>query len=79
MRPSQRVLVIIMDIHLTRQYTKHAEGSVLAQLGDTKVVCTASATPEVPPFLKGKGQGWITAEYGMLPRPPTPACATRSR
>ncbi len=68
MRPSQRASHQLRDIRLTRHYTKHAEGSVLVEFGDTKVLCTASASPDVPPFLKGKGQGWITAEYGMLPR-----------
>lgn len=68
MRPSQRANNQLRDIRLTRNYTKHAEGSVLVEFGDTKVLCTASASTDVPPFLKGKGQGWITAEYGMLPR-----------
>jgi len=53
---------------LTRKYNKYAEGSVLVQLGDTRVVCTASLEERVPPFLRGRGQGWVTAEYGMLPR-----------
>jgi ribonuclease PH len=55
-------------VTITRGYTKHAEGSVLIEFGDTKVVCTASVEEKVPAFLKGKGQGWLTAEYGMLPR-----------
>jgi ribonuclease PH len=55
-------------VKLTRNYTKHAEGSVLVEFGDTKVICTASVETSVPRFLKGTGQGWITAEYGMLPR-----------
>ena len=55
-------------IRITRQYTRHAEGSVLIECGDTKVICTASVDETVPPFLRGKGQGWVTAEYGMLPR-----------
>jgi ribonuclease PH len=55
-------------VTLQRSYTKHAEGSVLVCFGDTKVLCTASVEAKVPPFLKGKGQGWLTAEYGMLPR-----------
>jgi ribonuclease PH len=55
-------------ITITRNYTKHAEGSVLIECGDTKVICTASIDEKVPPFLRGKGQGWVTAEYGMLPR-----------
>ncbi len=58
----------LRDIKLTRNFTKHAEGSVLVEFGDTKVICTASATYGVPPFLKESGKGWITAEYGMLPR-----------
>jgi ribonuclease PH len=68
MRPSQRANNALRPIKLTRQYTKHAEGSVLVEFGDTKVICTASLTSGVPPFLKDKGQGWVTAEYGMLPR-----------
>jgi ribonuclease PH len=55
-------------IQITRNFTKHAEGSVLVEFGDTKVVCTASVEDRVPGFLRGKGQGWVTAEYGMLPR-----------
>lgn len=55
-------------IHITRHYTKHAEGSVLVEFGDTKVLCTASIDESVPRFLKGQNQGWVTAEYGMLPR-----------
>jgi ribonuclease PH len=55
-------------VSLQRNYTKHAEGSVLVCFGDTKVLCTASVEAKVPPFLKGRGQGWLTAEYGMLPR-----------
>jgi ribonuclease PH len=55
-------------VRITRQYTRHAEGSVLIECGDTKVICTASIEEKVPGFLKGKGQGWLTAEYGMLPR-----------
>ncbi|MHB1222051.1 MAG: ribonuclease PH [Gammaproteobacteria bacterium] len=68
MRPSQRENHQLRDIKITRSFTKHAEGSVLVEFGETKVICTASATPGVPPFLKGSGQGWVTAEYGMLPR-----------
>jgi len=67
-RPSGRQTDQMRDIRFTRNYTKHAEGSVLAEFGDTKVLCTASVADQVPRFLKGKGQGWITAEYGMLPR-----------
>jgi ribonuclease PH len=68
MRPSGRQPNELRAIRLTRQFTKHAEGSVLVEFGDTRVICTASVDEKVPPFLKGKGQGWITAEYGMLPR-----------
>ena len=67
-RPSGRAVDQLRNILLTRQYTKHAEGSVLIECGDTKVICTASIEDKVPGFLKGKGQGWLTAEYGMLPR-----------
>ena len=67
-RPSGRAVDQLRKICLTRQYTKHAEGSVLIECGDTKVICTASIEDKVPGFLKGKGQGWLTAEYGMLPR-----------
>jgi ribonuclease PH len=67
-RPSGRAVDQLRNIRLTRQYTKHAEGSVLIECGDTKVICTASIEDKVPGFLKGKGQGWLTAEYGMLPR-----------
>lgn len=68
MRPSGRSTNQMRDVRITRNYTKHAEGSVLVEFGDTKVICTASVDTSVPPFLRGKGQGWITAEYGMLPR-----------
>ena len=68
MRPSGRSLNQLRDIRITRNYTKHAEGSVLVEFGDTKVICTASVETSVPPLLRGKGQGWVTAEYGMLPR-----------
>ncbi|HNW78535.1 MAG TPA: ribonuclease PH [Candidatus Competibacteraceae bacterium] len=68
MRPSHRAADELRPIRLTRQFTKHAEGSVLVEFGDTRVICTASVEERVPPFLKGKGQGWVTAEYGMLPR-----------
>jgi ribonuclease PH len=67
-RPSGRRHDELRPVRLTRNYTKHAEGSVLVEFGDTKVICTASVDEKVPPFLKGKGQGWVTAEYGMLPR-----------
>ncbi len=68
LRPSGRVANALREIQFTRQFTKHAEGSVLVEFGDTKVICTASIEEKVPGFLKGKGQGWLTAEYGMLPR-----------
>lgn len=68
MRPSGRALDEMRTVSFTRNYTKHAEGSVLVEFGDTKVLCTASIDERVPPFLRGKGSGWVTAEYGMLPR-----------
>ncbi len=68
MRPSKRAYNQLRNIHLERHYTKHAEGSVLVSFGGTKVLCNASVVPGVPRFLKGKGQAWLTAEYGMLPR-----------
>lgn len=68
MRPAGRSANQVRPVTLTRNYTKHAEGSVLVEFGDTKVLCTASIDEGVPRFLKGQGQGWITAEYGMLPR-----------
>jgi ribonuclease PH len=67
-RPSGRAADSLRQVSITRHYTKHAEGSVLVEFGDTRVLCTASIESKVPPFLKGKGQGWMTAEYGMLPR-----------
>ena len=68
MRPSGRKPDQLRDIRITRNYTKHAEGSVLIEFGETRVVCNVSVEEKVPNFLKGKGQGWVTAEYGMLPR-----------
>lgn len=68
MRPSGRIPDQLREIKLTRNYTCHAEGSVLVEFGKTKVICTVSIEDRVPGFLKGKGQGWLTAEYGMLPR-----------
>ena len=68
MRPSGRQPNELRTINITRNYTKHAEGSVLVEFGDTKVICTATVDNGVPKFLKGSGQGWVTAEYGMLPR-----------
>ncbi|OCG58610.1 MULTISPECIES: ribonuclease PH [unclassified Gilliamella] len=73
MRPSGRSAEQIRPIKITRHYTKHAEGSVLVEFGETKVLCNATVDEGVPRFLKGKNQGWVTAEYGMLPR------ATNSR
>ena len=68
MRPSGRTPDQLRPVTITRHYTRHAEGSVLVEFGHTKVLCTASVENTVPRFLKGKGEGWITAEYGMLPR-----------
>jgi len=68
MRPSSRTPDELRSITITRNYTKHAEGSVLIEFGDTKVLCNASVEEKVPGFLRGQGQGWVTAEYGMLPR-----------
>jgi ribonuclease PH len=67
-RPSGRNANDLRDIKITRNFTKHAEGSVLVEFGDTKVICTASVEENIPRFLKGSGRGWVTAEYGMLPR-----------
>ena len=75
MRPSGRQPDQMRDVNITREYTCHAEGSVLVAFGNTKVICTASVEEGVPRFLKGQGQGWVTAEYGMLPR----ATGTRNR
>ncbi|QGG79206.1 ribonuclease PH [Litorivicinus lipolyticus] len=68
MRPSQRAVDQLRDIQIERNFTCHAEGSVLISIGRTRVLCTATIEESVPRFLRGKGQGWITAEYGMLPR-----------
>ncbi len=67
-RPSGRRPDQARDLRITRNFTCHAEGSVLIEVGNTRVLCTASVEESVPPFLRGKGQGWVTAEYGMLPR-----------
>ncbi len=67
-RPSARNNNQLRDVEIIRHYTKHAEGSVLVKFGDTHVLCTASVEERIPGFLKGQGQGWVTAEYGMLPR-----------
>ena len=73
MRPSNRTPPQLRPIKITRHYTKHADGAVLIECGDTRVICTASVDEKVPSFLRGKGQGWLTAEYGMLP------CSTGER
>src|SRR5215510_1692961 len=75
MRPSGRNPGELRPVRIQRGFTRHAEGSVLIESGNTRVLCTASVEEGVPPFLKGKGQGWLTAEYGMLPR----ATNTRTR
>lgn len=67
-RPSGRAAEQMREINITRNYTRHAEGSVLVCFGDTKVICTASVEKGVPAFMRGEGRGWVTAEYGMLPR-----------
>ncbi len=67
-RAEGRAAAALRPVRLTRNYTRHAEGSVLVEFGHTQVICTASVEDKVPGFLKGKGQGWLTAEYGMLPR-----------
>ena len=68
LRHDGRALDGLRPVHFQRRFTRHAEGSVLVSFGDTRVLCTASVLDSVPPFLRGKGQGWVTAEYGMLPR-----------
>ena len=70
-RPSGRAADQLRPVTIERHYTRHAEGSVLVSFGDTKVLCTASVEERVPPWLRGKGEGWVTAEYGMLPRATT--------
>ncbi|AKH38343.1 MULTISPECIES: ribonuclease PH [Nitrosomonas] len=72
-RHNNRAASQIRPVRITRRYTKYAEGAVLIEFGDTRVICTASVADKVPPFLKGTGQGWLTAEYGMLP------CSTNER
>ncbi|MFL3653624.1 MAG: ribonuclease PH [Halioglobus sp.] len=67
-RPSGRSAAQLREINITRNYTRHAEGSVLVCFGDTQVICTASVEKGVPRFMRGQGRGWVTAEYGMLPR-----------
>jgi ribonuclease PH len=68
MRPSGRAPDALRAVTIERHYTRHAEGSVLIGIGDTRVLCTASVEERIPPWLRGKGEGWVTAEYGMLPR-----------
>jgi ribonuclease PH len=68
MRPSGRTPDQLREVTFERGFTRHAEGSVLVSFGDTRVLCTASVEERVPPFLRGRGEGWVTAEYGMLPR-----------
>ena len=68
MRPSNREPSQLRQVRMTRRFTCHAEGSVLIEIGNTRVLCTASVEEFVPGFLRGSGQGWVTAEYGMLPR-----------
>ncbi len=68
MRPNGRKADQLREVGITRNYTRHAEGSVLVEFGETRVICTVSIEQKVPSFLKGSGQGWVTAEYGMLPR-----------
>ena len=75
MRPSGREASELRPVRFTPDFTRHAEGSVLAEFGDTRVLCTASIESRVPPWLRGKGSGWVTGEYGMLPR----ATHTRSQ
>ena len=72
MRPSGRKPDQMREVSFTRNFTKHAEGSCLVKFGDTHVLCTASLEERVPPWLKGGGKGWVTAEYGMLPQPLPP-------
>ena len=67
-RRNGRAANALRTVRFTRHFTRHAEGSVLIEFGDTRVLCTASIEEKVPPFLRGKGEGWVTAEYGMLPR-----------
>jgi ribonuclease PH len=67
-RPSGRAADVLRNTHLEPGIARHAEGSCLIRMGDTEVRCTASVETKVPPFLRGSGQGWVTAEYGMLPR-----------
>ena len=68
MRPSGRKPNQMRNVTFSTNYTAHAEGAVLTEIGNTRVLCTASVEPKIPSFLKGRNQGWVTAEYGMLPR-----------
>jgi len=77
-RKDGRARDALRPVRLTRNYIRHAEGSVLVEVGDTKVICTASVEDKVPPFLRGQGQGWVTAEYAMMPRA-TPTRTQRER
>lgn len=78
-RTSARAANQLRPVRITRGYTVHAEGSVLIEFGATKVLCTASVEEKVPPHKRGSGEGWVTAEYGMLPALPTPAATARPR
>ena len=77
MRPSGRNLDEIRSITIETNVTKHAEGSCLIKIGDTHVLCTATVEDRVPPFVKGSGLGWVTAEYGMLPRSTVAVCVVK--
>ena len=79
MRPSKRRPDELREVRIERGFTRHAEGSVLVAFGDTRVICTASIEEAVPGFLKGRGQGWVTAEYGMLPRSKIGRASCRER
>ena len=76
-RPSGRAPADLRPVSIERHFTKHAAGSVLVSFGDTRVICTASVEERVPPWLRGKDSGWLTAEYGMLPGPPAHATGAR--
>lgn len=79
MRPSGRQVSELRPISIEPGFTRHAEGSCLIKVGNTHVLCTASVEDKPPPFLRNTGLGWVTAEYGMLPGPPTPARAGKPR
>ena len=78
-RPDGRTPGAMRPVKITTDYTMYAEGSVLIEMGNTKVICTASVEDKVPPFLEGKGLGWVTAEYAMLPAPQTRAKSATSK